>query len=81
MAHAWRGLHLRPLGEGLLMQTLAYVRISTEGQEDGTGLDVQRNHIVADAANNGMQIDHWRQDIEGGARCLKSQRCKHYAEC
>ena len=30
-----------------IMSIIAYIRISTEGQEDGTGLDVQRNHIVA----------------------------------
>lgn len=48
--------------------TLAYVRVSTEGQEEGTGLDVQRNHIVAYAAANGLTIAEWHQDTESGAK-------------
>lgn len=60
--------HLRAVVWAGTMNTLAYVRISTEGQEDGTGLDVQRNHIVAYAAANGLTIAEWHQDIESGAK-------------
>jgi len=50
------------------MTTLAYIRISTEGQEDGTGLDVQQKQIIAYAAANGITVDGWHQDIESGAK-------------
>lgn len=39
--------------------TLAYIRVSTEGQEEGMGLDVQRNHIVAYAALQGLTVAEW----------------------
>ncbi|MCC6686849.1 MAG: recombinase family protein [Fimbriimonadaceae bacterium] len=44
------------------------MRVSTDGQEDGNGLDVQRQHIVAYAAVQGIQIDQWFQDVESGAK-------------
>ena len=47
---------------------VGYLRISTDGQEDGNGLDVQRQHIVAYAAVQGIQIDQWFQDVESGAK-------------
>jgi len=48
--------------------TLAYIRVSTEGQEEGMGLDVQRNHIVAYAALQGLTVADWYQDVESGAK-------------
>ncbi|MCH8274826.1 MAG: recombinase family protein [Armatimonadetes bacterium] len=45
----------------------AYVRISTDGQEEGHGLDVQRQHIAAYAAANGLCVALWYQDVESGA--------------
>lgn len=45
-----------------------YLRVSTDSQEDGYGLDVQRQHIVAYAAVQGFQIDEWFQDVESGAK-------------
>ena len=47
---------------------VGYLRVSTDGQEDGNGLDVQRQHIVAYAAVQGIQIDQWFQDVESGAK-------------
>lgn len=55
-------------GEPLAKQTVGYLRVSTDGQEDGNGLDVQRQHVVAYAAVQGFQIDRWYQDIESGAK-------------
>jgi DNA invertase Pin-like site-specific DNA recombinase len=46
----------------------AYLRISTDGQEAGNGLDVQRQHIAAWAAANGVTVDRYIQDIESGAK-------------
>ena len=46
----------------------AYLRISTDGQEAGHGLDVQRQHIAAYAATQGISVDIWLQDIESGAK-------------
>jgi site-specific DNA recombinase len=53
------------------MTTLAYIRISTEGQEDGTGLDVQQKQIIAYAAASGITVDGWHQDIESGAKAIR----------
>lgn len=47
---------------------VGYLRISTDGQEDGYGLDVQRQHIVAYAAVNGYQVERWYEDVESGAK-------------
>lgn len=47
---------------------VGYLRVSTAGQEDGNGLDVQRQHILAYAAVEGIQIDQWFQDVESGAK-------------
>jgi DNA invertase Pin-like site-specific DNA recombinase len=46
----------------------AYLRVSTDGQESGNGLDVQRQHIAAWAAANGVTVDRWIQDVESGAK-------------
>jgi DNA invertase Pin-like site-specific DNA recombinase len=46
----------------------AYLRISTDGQEQGTGLDVQRQHIAAYAAAQGISVDRYVQDVESGAK-------------
>jgi DNA invertase Pin-like site-specific DNA recombinase len=54
------------------LATLAYVRVSTEGQEEGMGLDVQRNAVVAYAAANGLTIAEWHQDVESGAKERRS---------
>ncbi len=45
-----------------------YLRVSTDGQEDGNGLDVQRQHIVAYAAVQGVQVEEWFHDVESGAK-------------
>lgn len=49
-------------------ETWAYLRISTEGQEDGNGLDVQRQHISAYVAATGCTVDRWIQDVQSGAK-------------
>lgn len=49
----------------------AYVRVSTDGQESGTGLDVQRQHIAAFAAANGLAVTRWVQDVESGAKSVR----------
>ena len=46
----------------------AYLRISTDGQESGSGLDVQRQHIAAWAAASGVTVDRYLQDVESGAK-------------
>lgn len=46
----------------------AYLRVSTDGQELGTGLDVQRQHIAAYAAAQGLTVDRYVQDVESGAK-------------
>ena len=48
--------------------TVAYLRVSTDGQEQGNGLDVQRQHIAAFVAANGQTVDRWIQDVESGAK-------------
>lgn len=48
--------------------TVAYLRISTDGQEQGNGLDVQRQHIAAFVAANGQTVDRWITDVESGAK-------------
>lgn len=48
--------------------TAGYLRVSTDSQEDGYGLDVQRQHVVAYAAVQGMHVDEWFQDVESGAK-------------
>ena len=45
-----------------------YLRVSTEGQEDGHGLDVQRQNIVAYAAVQSLAVDRWHSDVESGAK-------------
>lgn len=49
-------------------EAVGYLRVSTDGQEDGNGLDVQRQHIVAYAAVQGLQVSRWYQDVESGAK-------------
>lgn len=49
-------------------ETWAYLRISTEGQEEGNGLDVQRQHIAAYAAATGVSVDRWLCDVQSGAK-------------
>jgi DNA invertase Pin-like site-specific DNA recombinase len=46
----------------------AYLRISTDGQEAGNGLDVQRQHIAAWAAANGVTVTRYVQDVESGSK-------------
>lgn len=60
-------VHLFKLLYNVSMATAAYIRVSTDGQESGHGLDVQRNNIVAYAAVHGLTIDEWHQDVESGA--------------
>lgn len=52
-------------GKGL---TVGYIRVSTDGQEDGNGLEVQRQHIIAYAALKGFEVQEWFQDVESGAK-------------
>ena len=49
-------------------KTVGYVRVSTDGQEEGQGLEVQRQNIVAYAAVQGLSVDTWYQDVESGAK-------------
>jgi site-specific DNA recombinase len=46
----------------------AYIRVSTEGQAEQTGLEAQRKAIVAYAAANGIPIQTWLSDVESGAK-------------
>lgn len=52
-------------GQGVVA---AYLRVSTDGQEDGNGLDVQRQHIAAYAAANGLTVGMWLTDVVSGAK-------------
>lgn len=47
---------------------VAYLRVSTDRQEEGNGLDVQRQHIAAYVAANGLTVDRWLQDVDSGAK-------------
>lgn len=47
---------------------VAYVRVSTEGQAEETGLESQRHAIIAYAAANRIEIDLWLQDVDSGAK-------------
>jgi site-specific DNA recombinase len=52
-----------------MQKIAAYIRVSTDGQEsDGHGLDVQRKHIIAYAATQGMQDFEWYEDVVSGAK-------------
>lgn len=48
------------------MTTIAYLRVSTEAQTEGNGLEQQRRSICAFAAASGMTIDEWVTDDESG---------------
>lgn len=48
------------------MKTVAYIRVSTEAQTEGNGLEQQRRSICAFAAASGMSIDEWVTDDESG---------------
>lgn len=63
-----RGPQVSTINRAKATEVIAYVRVSTEGQEDGTGLDVQHNAIVAYAAANGLSVAQWHQDVESGAK-------------
>lgn len=49
------------------MKLLGYLRISTDGQADGFGLDVQRQLVEGWAAANGHKVVGWHQDICSGS--------------
>lgn len=49
-----------------MKRTIAYLRVSTERQSAGNGLDEQRMAIVAYAAANNLKIDDWVVDEETG---------------
>ena len=49
-----------------MSQTIAYVRVSTERQEDGNGPAQQRSEICAWAVANGCKIDDWAYESESG---------------
>lgn len=46
--------------------TIAYLRVSTEAQTEGNGLEQQRRSICAFAAATGLTIDEWVTDDESG---------------
>jgi len=46
---------------------LAYIRVSSEGQEENTSLESQRNSIRAYAMANGFNIEETYADIDSGA--------------
>jgi len=48
------------------MTAIAYLRVSTEAQTEGNGLDQQRRSICAFAAATGLTIDEWVIDDESG---------------
>lgn len=61
------------------MNLAAYIRVSTEGQVDAYGKDVQREHIERWAALNGHSIKQWFEEdavsgkTDGGDRPVLSQ--------
>ena len=55
------------------MEVIAYVRVSTEGQEDKYGLDVQRNAIQEYADKNGYAIKAWYTDVTSGANAKRPE--------
>ncbi len=48
------------------MTCIAYIRVSTERQADGNGLEQQRRSICMYAAAAGLHIDEWIEDDESG---------------
>ena len=58
------------------MEVIAYVRVSTEGQEDKYGLDVQRNAIQEYANKNGYVISAWYTDVMSGANADRPELSK-----
>ncbi len=48
------------------MTTVAYIRVSTERQTEGNGLEQQHNTIAAWAAAKDIKIDAWAKDAETG---------------
>lgn len=48
------------------MRTVGYLRVSTERQTDGAGLDQQKASITAWAEASGVVIDEWASDSETG---------------
>jgi site-specific DNA recombinase len=50
-------------------RVVAYMRVSTDGQqEDGHGLDVQRQTIAAYAATERLDVSDWIEDVVSGAK-------------
>lgn len=49
-----------------MSKTVAYLRVSTEAQTEGNGLEQQRRSICAFAAATGLTIDEWVTDDESG---------------
>lgn len=47
-------------------KTIAYCRVSTDKQLDGSGIDQQRASIIAYAMANGITIDEWAIEHETG---------------
>jgi DNA invertase Pin-like site-specific DNA recombinase len=51
-----------------MTNAIAYIRVSTQKQgRSGLGLDGQRATINQFAANEGLNIIEWKQDVESGA--------------
>lgn len=48
-------------------KAVAYIRVSSESQEDNTSLENQRRMIIAYALNNGFEIADWYQDTDSGS--------------
>lgn len=48
------------------MRFVAHLRVSTKGQQDGYGFDVQRDAVERWAKTNGHRIVRWTQDVYTG---------------
>lgn len=51
-----------------IKQVVAYLRVSTDQQEEGNGLDVQRQTITAFAAANKTEVTMFFEDVVSGAK-------------
>lgn len=49
-------------------KAVAYLRVSTEGQEDKFGLEAQRQQIQDYADENGYDIVSWHEEVGSGAK-------------
>lgn len=50
-----------------MKRALAYIRVSSDTQEDNTSLENQRRSIIIYAKNFGFDVCDWFQDVESGS--------------